>query len=62
MSSDKTKRTRLVAEIAELRKQQLEAVNAAIFRCLTSEQSAAHDLRAERLALLVFELELLDGL
>ena len=53
-------RAEIVAEITELRKQQLEAAADALFGAWTREQEAAHKERADRLALLVLELDALD--
>jgi len=55
-------RAELVAEITELRKQQLEAAADAMFGAWTREQEDAHQKRANRLANLVRELDILDGL
>jgi len=46
----------LVAEIAELQRLQSEDYADAAFGCLTREQEAAHEERAERLELLFREL------
>jgi hypothetical protein len=54
-------RAELIAEMAELRKQQLDAATDAVFGCLTREQEASRQDRCDRLALLVMELEALDG-
>ncbi len=53
-------RDELIAEITELRKQQLEAAGDAMFGSWTREQEAAHQERADRLARLVLELDTLD--
>ncbi len=53
-------RAEIVAEITELRKQQLEAAADALFGAWTRVQEAAHQERAERLARLVLELDTLD--
>ena len=53
-------RAELVAEITELRKQQLEDAADALFGAWTREQGAAHQERADCLARLVLELETLD--
>jgi hypothetical protein len=55
-------RAELVAEITELRKQQLEDAAEALFGGMTREQEDAHQERAGRLARLVRELEALDEL
>jgi len=59
-----TPRTRaeLIAEITELRKQQLEDAADALFGTWTREQEAAHQERADYLARLVLELDTLDEL
>jgi hypothetical protein len=59
-----TPRTRaeLIAEITELRKQQLEDAADALFGAWTREQEAAHQERADYLARLVLELDTLDEL
>jgi hypothetical protein len=59
-----TPRTRdeIVAEITELRKQQLEAATDAVFGGLTREQQAEHQERADRVARLIRELDILDKL
>jgi hypothetical protein len=59
-----TPRTRheIVAEITELRTQQLEAAADAMFGCWTREQEAASQERADRLARLNRELDILDEL
>ena len=59
MASD-SKRAKLVAEITELRKQQMESMIKATFGGWTRDQMAAHDERAERLRRLTRELEALD--
>ena len=56
-----TKRHELVAEITQLRKQQLESFADGAFTGWPPEQEATHQERAERLARLVLELEALDG-
>jgi hypothetical protein len=53
-------RAEIVAEITELRKQQLEDGAEALFGGLTREQEDAHRERADRLARLVHELDTLD--
>jgi hypothetical protein len=55
-------RAELIAEITELRKQQLEADGDALFGAWTGEQEAAHQERADRLARLFLELDTLDQL
>jgi hypothetical protein len=59
-----TPRTRdqILAEITELRKQQLEAATEAVFGGLTREQQAEDQERAGRLARLIRELDILDEL
>jgi hypothetical protein len=52
----------IVAEITELRKQQLEAATEAVFGGLTREQRAEHQERADRVARLIRELDILDEL
>jgi hypothetical protein len=53
-------RAEIVAEITELRTQQLEAAADALFGAWTREQEAEHQERADRLARLVLELDTLD--
>jgi len=55
-------RAKLIAEITELRKQQLEDAADALFGAWTREQEAAHQERADYLARLVLELDTLDEL
>jgi hypothetical protein len=55
-------RDEILAEITELRKQQLEDAAEALFGGLTREQEGAHQERTDRLARLVRELEILDEL
>jgi hypothetical protein len=59
-----TPRTRdeILAEITELRKQQLEAATEAVFGGLTREQQAEDQERADRLARLIREWDILDEL
>ena len=54
--ADSAKRARLVAEIALLRKQQLESIENAAFLGWTAEAKADHDKRADRVELLVRRL------
>jgi len=51
----------LVAEITELQRQQSEDSADAVFGGLTREQEVAHQLRADRLELLVSELAALTN-
>ncbi len=55
-------RDEILAEITELRKQQVDAATDAVFGGLTREQEAAHQERADRLEHLVRELDTLDGI
>ena len=58
--ADSPKRTRLVAEISLLRKQQLESLENASFFGWTPEAKADHDKRAESMELLRSRLAGLD--
>jgi hypothetical protein len=53
-------RAELVAKITELRRMQVEADANALLGCLTREQEAARQERANRLKHLVRELDTLD--
>jgi hypothetical protein len=53
-------RAELVAEIVKLRRQQLDSAAKAQFGCWTREEEAEHQERANRLELLVRELDNLD--
>jgi hypothetical protein len=55
-------RDEILAEITELRKQQLEAATDALFGGLTHEQEIERQERSERLARLNRELDILDEL
>jgi hypothetical protein len=55
-------RAQIIAEITELRRQQLEAATDALFGGLILEQEAERQERADRLASLVRELDILDEL
>jgi hypothetical protein len=55
-------RAQIIAEITELRRQQLEAATDALFGGLTREQEAERQERADRLASLNRELDILDEL
>jgi hypothetical protein len=55
-------RDEILAEITELRKQQLEAATDALFGALTHEQEIERQERSERLARLNRELDILDEL
>ncbi len=55
-------RDEILAEITELRKQQLEAATDAVFGGLRHEQEAERQERSERLARLNRELDILDEL
>ena len=59
MASD-PKRAKLIAEIAELQKLQMESIASATFGGWTTAQVAAHDKRAERLGRLVRDLDALE--
>jgi hypothetical protein len=61
MASHKTKRAELAAEIRELQGQQLESFATGTFSGWPPKQEAAHEKRGNRLALLVLELNALDG-
>lgn len=54
------KRAKLIAEIAELQRLQMESLASATFGGWTTAQVAAHDKRAEHLERLVRDLEALD--
>ncbi len=56
-----TRHAAVVAEIAELRRQQLDDLANEVFCGWTHEQDAVHQKRADRLALLVLELEAING-
>jgi hypothetical protein len=62
MASHKTKRAELAAEVKKLQAQQLESFATGTFGGWTPEQEAAHEKRSSRLALLVLELDALDGI
>ena len=53
-------RARVLAEIAILRKQQLESTDSATFFGWTPETKADHEKRADRIKLLVLQLAKLD--
>jgi hypothetical protein len=53
-------RAELVPEIVKLRRQQLDSAAKALFGCWTREEEAEHLERADRLALLVRQLDALD--
>jgi hypothetical protein len=55
-----TRRAELIAEITQLRKQQLESFADEAFSGWPPEQEAAHNERSDRLKRLVLELEALD--
>jgi hypothetical protein len=55
-------RAELVVEIVKLRKEQLDSAGKALFGCWTREEEAEHQERADHLARLVRELDILDGL
>jgi hypothetical protein len=55
-------RAQIIAEITELRRQQLEAATDALFGGLSREQEAERQERADRLASLNRELDILDEL
>jgi hypothetical protein len=57
--SDEKSRQELETEIASLRQQQSEALQAATFLGMTKEQSHAYDKRAARLSRLLLRLGLL---
>jgi hypothetical protein len=61
MVSD-TKHRKLVAEIAELHKLQLESWRNATFGGWTREQETAHEERSRRISVLQRELNALDGI
>jgi hypothetical protein len=54
------KRAELIAEITQLRKQQLDSFADGAFSGWPPEQESAHNERGERLSRLVLELEALD--
>ena len=58
--ADSPKRTRLLAEMSVLRKQQLESIENAAFFGWTPEAKADHDERADRMELLLSRLAGLD--
>jgi hypothetical protein len=55
-------RAQIIGEITELRRQQLEAATDALFGGLSREQEAERQERADRLASLNRELDILDEL
>jgi len=55
-----SRRAKLADEIVELQNLQMKSIAAATFGGWTHEQVAVHDKRAERLRLLIRELEGLD--
>ena len=59
--AQKTQRADLTAEITQLRKQQLESLAKGTFGGWTPEEEVAHEKCTNRLALLVLELDALDG-
>jgi len=61
MAFHKTQRAELVSKIGQLRKQQLVSLAKNTFGGWTPEEEAAHDNYTSRLALLVLELDALDG-
>lgn len=56
-----SKRFELVAEIVNLRRQQLEAFTNATLTGWTGEQEAAHRKRSADISSLIAELEAIDG-
>lgn len=58
--ADSPKRARLVAEIAQLRRQQLESTENATFFGWTLEARTDHEKRADRIELLLLQLAKLD--
>jgi hypothetical protein len=52
----------LAAEVKKLQAQQSESFATGTFGGWTPEQEAAHEKRSSRLALLVLELDALDGI
>jgi hypothetical protein len=55
------KRAELAAEIAKLRKQQLEDIADATFSGWRGEREAEHRKRSDRIAALLVELQAIDG-
>jgi hypothetical protein len=60
MASD-PRPAKVADEIRELQRLQMKSIASATFGGWTNEQVAAHDKRAEPLALLIRELDALDG-
>lgn len=58
--ADSPKREKLVAEIALLRKQQLDSLDNAFFVGWTARATADYEQRADRIELLVIRLAKLD--
>jgi hypothetical protein len=58
--ADSDARSKLITEIAELKKRQLESYRRATFGGWSPEEQAAHDLRAERLTALMLKLDALN--
>jgi hypothetical protein len=58
--ADSPKRPRVVAELAILRKQQIESIENASFVGWNTEGKADHDERADRIELLILQLAKLD--
>lgn len=54
--TDSPKHSELITELAELRRQQLEASTHATYVGWTSETIAAHEQRADRIAVLLAQL------
>lgn len=61
MPSHRAKRAKLVAEIAKLRKQQLEDIADATFTGWRGEREAEHRKRSDRIEDLLVELQAIDG-
>ena len=55
------RRAKLIAEVTELRRLQMESLASATFGGWTTAEAIAHDKRAEHLERLVRELEDIEG-